>query len=163
MNMEFFNNFPEIVRDENAKTLAFHFAQSRHPNIIKNTHIKELVAAGQSSGSIVRLCFHKDQDAKLHKMLIYIPQEHGYDFHMHSDKNESYEVLHGDLTLKYKINADDEDIEISMPSEASHIYMKNNTWHSFRANSEYVLMIESREGPFKPGEKETIYLGGKDA
>ena len=114
-----------------------------------------------ASGSIYRICFHKNEQQPLHVMLIGLPPNTSYPIHCHYLKEELYLVYKGDMTLftyGSKESPDDSDVQkihIDSSGNCQGYLMHSMLWHSMTAGSYGVVFMEIKTGPFK--QNENIY------
>jgi len=113
------------------------------------------------TGSIYRICFHKDEQKTLHVMLIALPPNATYPAHCHYLKEELYLVYRGGMTLftygskESPNDLDVKEIHIDSNGHCRGYLMHSMVWHSMTAGSCGVVFMEIKTGPFK--QNENIY------
>lgn len=151
--MTYFEQFPFIKQDMNAKTLSFAFMENHCSRVLDDNLLKELTRAGLAENSIVRICLHTNSSDKLQTMVLFLPKGGGYALHMHPEKSESYQIIQGKVSLG-DINGG----QSLLSSENHLVYMPAGTWHSITAIDGYAIFTENRQGPFTKGDtSETIW------
>lgn len=99
----------------------------------------------------LRLCLHKSADAALHDMIIVQKRGARFDAHMHPGKEECYQILEGTLRLRFYDAAGTVSRELilgSAPGLPPVCRVRAGVWHSTTAESDIVVVHESRSGPF---------------
>jgi len=124
----------------------------KYPWMVQKKDLLQLFRLSKING-VARICFHQSPNDSLQAMLIVLKKSKRYDFHMHTDKNEIYQILHGSLLI---IEKSQEEVMINLSKFAtSHHVVKKNIPHSVESLSKYSAFIEISEGPFNP--QKTIY------
>lgn len=98
-----------------------------------------------------RYCMHKSLEEQLHVMLIYMEANNHYPKHKHTNTEEFYIVLDGDMQVDVW-NKFDVCSTISMSTNGGlnsmSIVIEKNTWHSMTSGPSGVKFFEVRSGPF---------------
>ena len=101
-----------------------------------------------------RINLHRDLNASIQQMLIYMSSESEVPVHKHSDREETYVLLDGSV----KLNIYSEDLKlcnstILTPVTESGIFIfqtLKNQWHDLEILTPHVLFLETTSGPFSP-------------
>ena len=107
----------------------------------------------------VRLCAHRDVNDSLHEMLIVLLKDTYVRPHKHPYKIESFHIIEGSVDVAI-FDGDGKILDVirmgDYPSESFFYYrLSDSLFHVPRLNSEYVIIHEITNGPFK--KEETIF------
>ena len=127
----------------------------RLPGVLSSAHIGRMRDQCSGGMSLSRICFHDDDEANLHVMLISIPSDQSYPVHCHDDFDEWYFILSGSLVVTtYQpdgVPARSTQLasgEFGVSQELG-ILMPRGVWHSTSAGSSGAVFLEVRPGPFR--------------
>ena len=105
-----------------------------------------------------RLCLHRTSDDLIQEMVIAFAKDSYVRVHRHRHKSESFHVLEGMLQVVF---FDDEGVEtrrIRLGDSASGLpslyRLSCDAWHTVLVETESVIIHETTNGPFVPGEAE---------
>lgn len=148
-----------INKNQNTRTPSYSFDDSNQFRLVTKELIDQIIKIGLQENNIVRLLLHKNHLALLQSMLIFLPQNFGYNLHKHPNKNECYQAIVGDVEIE--ICDDDKVFNKNFILNANNpiFYSTKGLWHSLRAVNGYALFVENREGPFNPDDSnETTWM-----
>jgi cupin fold WbuC family metalloprotein len=105
-----------------------------------------------------RLLIHSNADSKIHEMLIFFRKDSYIKPHKHINKTESYLILEGDLDVIY-FNEDgsfNNKINLKNYSSGNTFFLRseNSLFHTLRIISDFVILIETTNGPAIKDETE---------
>ena len=99
---------------------------------------------------------HKNEEDKLHEMMIVHKSNTYVRPHMHKKKSESFMVLNGkvDVVIFHKNGNVKNIIEMGSPSSGHYFYLKipAGTYHSMIFHSKKTVYQEAVLGPFSAGD-----------
>ena len=119
--------------------------------------IKELKQkAEQNRRSKVRLCAHKDINARIHEMLIIHKKNCYVRPHKHINKTESFHIIEGlvDIILFDEDGQINETIQMGDYASGRKFFFRlpESRYHTILILSEFLVFHEITNGPFKPEE-----------
>ena len=124
------------------------------------------LAARQSPRGRARLCLHHNVDDGVQQMVIAFCHDAYIRPHRHR-KSESYHVIDGELELIFLDETGRPTRRIRMgPRDKGLTFLyrlSSSLWHTFLPLSEYVVIHEISEGPFRENESEFAPWGPEEA
>lgn len=135
--------------EENSEVL---YLDSESPIFSKDEieNLKELALKNERER--IRVCFHKNKEAKLHEMLIVMGKKNYIQPHKHESKGESYKVVEGSAVLfLFSETGEIKNytyLDGSDPSKSFYVRIPVGVYHSLVFLSEIFVYIEATEGPF---------------
>ena len=106
----------------------------------------------------VRLCAHADNADRLHEMLIILARDTYIRPHRHFGKSESFHVIEGDadIVLFDEKGAIEEVIALGPVRSGRKFFYRLAAprHHTVLIHSEWFLIHETTNGPFRPGDAE---------
>lgn len=144
--MSIFENKKLFLIDYTGKSAAIFFKKD-FPRINSN-YIKSLISFSKKKNNIdVRICMHKNRNAKIQNMINLIYKKKEYLFHKHKYKDEVYHLVKGNMLIEYiekkKIN------KVLLNNDNQIFRMKKNIFHRIKPLSNFIIFHEIREGPFR--------------
>lgn len=115
-------------------------------------------AARTSPKKRARLCTHRDASSRLHEMIIALDQSTYVQPHRHSKKSESFHIIdgkariilfHADGTVRGQVVLGDRST-----GRAFFYRIATPIFHTLLIESEVLILHETTNGPFVPGETE---------
>ena len=101
-----------------------------------------------------RYCLHRDHDDPVQEMVIALCRDTKIEPHRQVGKCKTYYVVEGELAVQYYDGAlrPTHDIALTAPSGAGPFAYRfaAEVWHTVRAESEFVVYVETIAGPFDP-------------
>ena len=105
-----------------------------------------------------RLCLHRPSDDLIQEMVIAFAQDSYVRVHRHRHKSESFHVLEGVLQVVFFNDEGVETRRIRLGDSASGLpslyRLSCDAWHTVLVETESVIIHETTNGPFVPGEAE---------
>ena len=92
---------------------------------------------------------HKNNNSKIHEMLILLSKNHGTPVHKNYNLEKSYYLISGSLNLniynllKKKIKT------IKIDKKNFFFRFEKKVFHSLEVTSKYAIFLETSKGPFK--------------
>ena len=118
--------------------------------------LREMAAASPLKRS--RICLHRTSDDRIQEMVIMFARDSYVRVHRHRNKSESFHVLEGLLQVVFFDDQGQETrrVRLGPPgSERSCLYrLACDAWHTVLVESDWVVIHETTNGPFIPGEAE---------
>ncbi|MBN2052413.1 WbuC family cupin fold metalloprotein [Candidatus Woesearchaeota archaeon] len=106
----------------------------------------------------VRICAHSSPDDSVHEMIIMLDKNSYIRPHKHLGKTESFHIIEGSADIiifddKGKIA---EIVQMGDSKSGKKFYYRLNKplFHTLLINSEYLMLHETTNGPFKKGDSE---------
>ena len=151
------NNKESVIIDDSGKSIGC-FAVKNNVSININT-IQELKSLSQRLGKKdIRICLHSDRNSDLHNMINLIYKKEEDIPHKHILKSESYHIIEGRMTIttydEYGVVID----KCLLNSNKTFLYrVCKDTFHTAIPDTEYVIVHETRPGPFL-GEGDSVFM-----
>lgn len=144
---KYFNHFPDITEDPNAKSLSYNF--SGKCSFINKEIISELERIGKDAHLNARISLHASGDNALHNMII-MQRKGTYNCpHKHLDKAEAYHLILGEQMVFIFDESGTVVDQCRMSKDENMIYrFEKNMFHMSVPLSEVVIFHESKIGPF---------------
>jgi len=105
-----------------------------------------------------RLCLHRTSDDPIQEMVIAFTRESYVRVHRHRNKSESFHLLEGQLQVVLFDDQGQETRRIRLGAPGSGLpslyRLSCDAWHTVLIDSDSVIMHETTNGPFVPGETE---------
>lgn len=99
-----------------------------------------------------RICLHKNENSKLHEMIIIHKNKTYVRPHKHINKSESMEVLKGSATLIFfnQYGKITKTLKLGAANSGKTFFykIKKNIMHTFLFHSKYFIFKETTSGPF---------------
>jgi len=118
--------------------------------------LREMAAASPLKRS--RICLHRTSDDRIQEMVIMFARDSYVRVHRHRNKSESFHVLEGMLQVVFFDDQGQETrrVRLGPPgSGRSCLYrLACDAWHTVLVESDWVVIHETTNGPFIPGEAE---------
>jgi cupin fold WbuC family metalloprotein len=153
MNFNILKN-KNISLDKKAKSLSF--VVKKLPFLINKKNIKEMMTISNLNNKCnLRICLHKNSKALAHNMIILARGKNVYPPHKHKNKGECYHVIKG--KLKVIIFSDNGKVELKVILTKGDVFrIKENSYHSVIALTNFVIFHESTSGPFLADKDSTF-------
>lgn len=124
-------------------------------------------AAKASPRSRARICLHHDVDDGVQQMVIAFYRDAYVRPHRHLGKSESYHLIEGELELVFFDDAGEPSRRVRMSplgDGGTFLYrLSNSLWHTFLPLSEFVVIHEISEGPFRDEGSEFAPWGPEES
>lgn len=118
--------------------------------------LKELAAASPLKRS--RICLHRTSDDRIQEMVIMFARDSYVRVHRHRNKSESFHVVEGLLQVVFFDDEGRESRRVRLGPPGSGrpcLYrLACDAWHTVLVESDWVVIHETTNGPFVPGEAE---------
>jgi len=112
--------------------------------------------ATESKLKRARICLHKSLDEKVQEMIIVFCKESYIRPHKHVNKSESFHLIEGELQVVFFDNEGKIINKINLSSYSKEKYfiyrLSSDCWHFVIPLSEYVIIHETTQGPFRAEE-----------
>ncbi len=141
--------------------MSTHFANPDEPyTTVTPQTIRELVASADNAPlRRARLCLHSGPDDPLHEMIIAFRRDSYVAPHRHLGKSESFHVIEGEIEVVFfdDHGAVTSRLVLSAAHPASpRVYrLRAACWHTVIVRSDWAVIHETTNGPFRPVETET--------
>ncbi len=96
----------------------------------------------------ISICTHKDVNDPLHEMFVCYTKETSVGIHKHVGKDESFQVLEGELSFILYNDHQDVDALILMQA-GDYVRVPKDRFHSIVLHSVYCILKVTTTGPFE--------------
>ncbi len=129
----------------------------------KTFHLSQIADIAREFPNGGRICLHPQGSKQFQLMVIYAPPGSNYPTHRHTDVDESYLVLAGELLVTYLTddsitNSTEHRIRIGHSSPyGAYLLMRKGTWHSIKSDTVTgATFIEFKGGEWRPDKTEFV-------
>ena len=126
---------------------------------INQRHLDQLKqAARQAPLRRARFCLHRDENDKVHEMVIAFCRDSYVPPHRHRNKSESFHVIEGRLLVVFfnEQGAVTGKMEMSPLAAGKTFFYRLNAeqWHTVIPLTDFVILHETTPGPFRKEESD---------
>lgn len=136
----------KFIEDNTGKSKAY-YLKNRNKIFLDKQLLSYVLKLAVKEKKDFRICFHKNKKDKLHNMLnvIYKNKKKKF-FHKHINKDEIYNIIFGELEIKFFNKSKKSVIILNKFQPICRI--PKGTFHQVNSRSRFSLFHEIRLGPF---------------